>query len=114
MRLDGKYLFSAAVGLGEFGGTPVGEFTIDVKQQKPAWQKPGQPTVKYGDELNPLGERWLGFLDTEEHQGFGIHGTADPESIGNETSKGCIRLRNEDVIFLYRLVPLGTKVAIRE
>ena len=91
-----------------------GEFVIDVRQEQPDWQKPGQPVVPYGDPENPLGDRWLGFRDTPEYQGFGIHGTHDPDSIGKQESQGCIRLRNEDVIFLYRIVPMGTKVYIRE
>ena len=114
VRLDGKFLYSAKVGLGEYGKTPLGTFVIDVKQEHPDWQKPGQPVVRYGDPENPLGECWLGFKNTEEHRGYGIHGTSQPDSIGTESSQGCIRMRNEQVTFLYRLIPTGTRVTIRE
>jgi hypothetical protein len=42
----------------------------------------------------------------------GIHGTNDPSSIGHRVSHGCIRLRNEDIRALARLLPLGTLVQI--
>lgn len=42
----------------------------------------------------------------------GIHGTNDPSSIGRRVSHGCIRLRNEDIRALARLLPLGTLVRI--
>lgn len=44
--------------------------------------------------------------------GYGIHGTDVPSSIGHDASHGCIRVRNEDAELLYRLVPLGTVVYI--
>jgi hypothetical protein len=44
--------------------------------------------------------------------GYGLHGTDEPNSIGHSASHGCVRLRNEDIETLYRLVPLGTVVYI--
>jgi lipoprotein-anchoring transpeptidase ErfK/SrfK len=44
--------------------------------------------------------------------GYGIHGTDDPSSIGRSVSHGCVRLRNEDIEHLYRIVPVGTPVFI--
>jgi lipoprotein-anchoring transpeptidase ErfK/SrfK len=44
--------------------------------------------------------------------GYGIHGTNNPASIGQAVSHGCIRLRNEDVTQLYHLVTVGTPVFI--
>ncbi len=44
---------------------------------------------------------------------YGIHGTDEPWTIGSCTSAGCVRLRNEDIIELYDLVPVGTVVEIR-
>lgn len=43
---------------------------------------------------------------------FGIHGTLDPYSVGWESSHGCIRMNNDDVAELYRIIPVGTKVVI--
>ena len=44
--------------------------------------------------------------------GYGIHGTDTPSSIGRSASHGCVRLRNEDIETLYRMVPIGTPVYI--
>ncbi|MFN0057355.1 MAG: L,D-transpeptidase family protein [Planctomycetota bacterium] len=114
VRLDGKFLFSAAVGLGLEGRTPLGEFTVELKQEKPNWHKPGQKSIPNDHPDNPLGSCWIGFKNTPEYSGYGIHGTREPDSIGKESSQGCIRLLNEDVQLLYRLTPTGTKVTIRE
>lgn len=44
--------------------------------------------------------------------GYGIHGTDAPASIGRGASHGCVRVRNEDVETLWRIVPVGTAVYI--
>jgi hypothetical protein len=44
--------------------------------------------------------------------GYALHGTDDPASIGHAVSHGCVRLRNEDIDFLYSIVPVGTPVFI--
>jgi hypothetical protein len=56
---------------------------------------------------NVLGTRRLELGD-----GYGIHGTNDPASIGHAASHGCVRLRNEDIEKLYDMVPVGTPVYI--
>lgn len=44
--------------------------------------------------------------------GYGLHGTDEPASIGRAASHGCVRLRNEDIEALFRIVPIGTVVYI--
>lgn len=44
--------------------------------------------------------------------GYGIHGTDVPSSIGRGASHGCVRVRNEDIETLWRIVPVGTPVYI--
>lgn len=44
--------------------------------------------------------------------GYGIHGTDEPNSIGRDASHGCVRVRNEDAELLYRIVAIGTPVYI--
>ncbi|MEP7343758.1 MAG: L,D-transpeptidase [Gemmatimonadaceae bacterium] len=44
--------------------------------------------------------------------GYALHGTDVPSSIGSSVSHGCVRLRNEDIETLYRMVPVGTPVYI--
>ncbi|WP_328699886.1 L,D-transpeptidase family protein [Chengkuizengella marina] len=57
-----------------------------------------------------FGTRWLG-LDVPWGK-YGIHGTNKPWLIGTSVSSGCIRMRNEDVEKLYKIIPVGTKVEI--
>jgi hypothetical protein len=59
--------------------------------------------------------RYKGVLGTRRlvlGDGYGIHGTDAPESIGRSVSHGCVRLRNEDIEKLYDMVPVGTPVYI--
>lgn len=57
-----------------------------------------------------FGGRWMG-LNVPWGK-FGIHGTLDPYSVGWASSHGCIRMNNNDVAELYKIVPVGTKVVI--
>jgi lipoprotein-anchoring transpeptidase ErfK/SrfK len=47
-------------------------------------------------------------------RGIYIHGTNDEARIGQPTSHGCVRLRNDDVIDAYRRIPVGARVLITE
>lgn len=44
--------------------------------------------------------------------GYALHGTNKPSSIGQAVSHGCVRLRNEDIAYLYGVVEVGTPVYI--
>jgi hypothetical protein len=44
--------------------------------------------------------------------GYALHGTNNPASIGQAVSHGCVRLRNEDIAYLYSVVEVGTPVYI--
>ena len=61
-----------------------------------------------GHPKNPMGKRALYLGDTL----YRIHGTDAPWTVGRAVSKGCIRMYNEDVIDLYKQVPVGTKVVV--
>jgi len=94
--------------------TPVGEFKIATKIQKPTWTVPPSLrgkhkvwTVPPGPE-NPLGEHWLGLNDSR----YGIHGTDFPWSVGRLSTQGCIRLYPEDMGVLFDRVQVGTLVKI--
>ena len=61
---------------------------------------------------NPLGARAL-YLYRDGHDTFfRLHGTNEPESIGQAVSSGCLRLFNQDIIDLYNRVPAGTRVTV--
>ena len=110
VALDGKFFKRYRVSTGEHAKTPVGTFKIIDKIAQPAWHKPGGKAIPYGDPENLLGTHWLA-LDLP---GYGIHGTWEPDSIGKQTSAGCVRLLNSDVEELYTILPKGTLVTITE
>lgn len=57
-----------------------------------------------------FGGHWMGF--NVPWGKFGIHGTIFPNSIGWNSSHGCIRMKNDDVAELYKITPYGTTVII--
>jgi lipoprotein-anchoring transpeptidase ErfK/SrfK len=62
-----------------------------------------------GGPGNPLGARAL-YLGSTIYR---IHGTNQPQTIGQAVSSGCFRLVNNDVIDLYDHVPVGTRVIVK-
>ena len=57
---------------------------------------------------NPVGTTWLSL----NQEGFGIHGTPDPEKVGRTTSLGCFRLSNWNAQRLAKMVRVGTPVRV--
>jgi len=81
--------------------------------------KEGHEIVANGNLIiPPFGtnqRKYIGTLGVERlylGDGYGIHGTDEPMSIGQSASHGCVRLRNEDIETLFRVVPIGTVVYI--
>lgn len=66
---------------------------------------PGQSNARRYKEV--LGTHRLNLGD-----GYALHGTNAPNTIGRSVSHGCVRLRNEDIETLYKLIPVGTAVYI--
>ncbi|MHC5033756.1 MAG: L,D-transpeptidase family protein [Planctomycetota bacterium] len=114
LLLNGLYVKEYAIGIGEEDKTPAGELTVGNMLVKPRWYRPGGGIVEYGEEGNPLGERWIGFENQPGAAGLGIHGTDDEGSIGTKCSNGCIRLRNEDVVEVYEFMQPGSRVLVKE
>ena len=94
-----------------------GNTVVSQKRENPDWrptpdmlkENPKLPSwVPGGHPMNPLGVRAL-YLGSSLYR---IHGTDAPWTIGQDVSKGCIRMFNEDVIDLYPKVPTGTKVIV--
>lgn len=104
------------IGVGRRGFRWSGEEKISRKAEWPAWHPPAEmrerepnlPERMEGGEDNPLGARALYLGNTL----YRIHGTHQPWTIGESVSSGCIRLRNEDVISLYDMIKVGTKVIV--
>jgi lipoprotein-anchoring transpeptidase ErfK/SrfK len=61
---------------------------------------------------NPMGARAMYLFDGNKDTMYRIHGTNQPEYIGQAISSGCIRMTNEDVIDLYKRVKQGTVVVV--
>ena len=87
--------------------TPVGAFKITTKLVNPVWYKTGA-AVPPGSPENILGTRWMGL----SKEGYGIHGTTDPSSLGKQATAGCVRMLNSEVEELYGILPEGTEVTI--
>ena len=112
---DGKAV-KYGVGVGREGSQGAGTDRISRKAEWPGWtppppmrkRLPDLPAYMPGGPDNPLGARALYIGDTF----FRIHGTAEPWTIGQAVSSGCIRMVNEDVVDLYDRVSVGTKVVV--
>ena len=65
-----------------------------------------------GGPDNPLGPRALYLYRDGVDTHFRLHGTTEPETIGQAVSSGCIRLFNQDIIDLYERVPVGAHVTV--
>ncbi|MBP2627945.1 MAG: hypothetical protein H6Q68_2656 [Firmicutes bacterium] len=93
---NGSTINAYPIGIGKMlTPTPAGKYYIVSKVSNPG---------------GPFGVMWMGL--SRPH--YGIHGTNNPGSIGQQVSHGCIRMYNSDVLQLARLVPIGTAVIIRE
>jgi LysM repeat protein len=97
------------VSTGKENSTPVGTFKIVTKLKDPTWFRKDIGVIVPPDSPdNILGSRWLGF----DLSGYGIHGTTDPESLGSHETKGCVRMKNEDVEEIFAILPRGSQVTI--
>lgn len=95
------------VSTGKNSSTPEGNFKVTSKLIDPVWFHKGVVVPPESPE-NVLGTRWLGF----DIPGYGIHGTVDPDKIGQQVTAGCVRMRNEDVEELYSIIPMGTEIVV--
>jgi lipoprotein-anchoring transpeptidase ErfK/SrfK len=109
---------SYGIGVGRVGFTWSGVTRISAKREWPAWTPPTQmrqrrpdlPRHMAGGVDNPLGARAM-YLGSSLYR---IHGSNEPETIGQAVSSGCFRLTNEDVIDLYNRVPVGATVIVQQ
>ena len=99
---------------GRGDATPVGEFSIGNKIERPSWWLVDGTEVPYGHAENVLGSRWMSLLPlgkTHAVGSIGLHGSNDR----NNTQRGAggsIRMRNADIEELYWMIPGGTLVSI--
>lgn len=107
LKSDGEVIKTFRVSTGKDNITPVGTFKIVNKLRNPSWTHDGK-LIPPGDAENILGTRWLGF----DIPSYGIHGTTQPETIGQQATAGCVRMLNKEIELLYDLLPVNTEVAI--
>ncbi len=106
------------IGVGRDGFQWSGLLKVSRKAEWPDWRPPAEmierqpylPRFMAGGPGNPLGARALYLGETV----YRIHGTNQPQTIGQTVSSGCFRLVNPDVIDLFERVPVGTKVVVRQ
>jgi len=92
--------------------TPLGTHRVQQLIERPAWKNPFTgDVIASGDPENPLGERWIGFW-TNGKDWSGFHGTPNRASVGQAISHGCIRMYNEDIIELFKMVSTQTIVRV--
>lgn len=115
------------VGIGKDGSTPLGMWRVSLgrKMLYATWTPPPSSpvdarSIKWGDPGYPLGRLgcWIGLegiagnVHTAE-DGFGIHGTNDPSSIGKAASLGCIRMTDDAIEMAYAMLyPKWSKVKV--
>ena len=108
---------SYGIGVGRDGFRWSGTHRITAKKEWPSWTPPAQmlrrrpdlPRHMNGGVDNPLGARAM-YLGSTLYR---IHGSNEPETIGQAVSSGCFRMTNEDVTDLYSRVPVGTTVVVK-
>ncbi|WP_342359183.1 L,D-transpeptidase [Terrarubrum flagellatum] len=104
------------IGVGRPGFAWAGTKSITRKAEWPSWTPPAEmlkrrpdlPRFMAGGIENPLGARAM-YLGSSLYR---IHGTNEPETIGESVSSGCIRMTNENVVDLYNRVRVGTTVIV--
>jgi L,D-transpeptidase catalytic domain len=104
---DGRQVFRAPIGVGTAAApTPSGDFYLRVRVD--GFDDPFYGPLAFGTSArSEVLTDWPG-------GGFvGIHGTNRPELIPGRISHGCIRMRNDDILALGRLMEVGTPVTIR-
>jgi lipoprotein-anchoring transpeptidase ErfK/SrfK len=115
--MPGNRAMRYGVGVGRPGFEWAGTKKITRKAEWPDWRPPAQmrkrrpdlPVFMAGGPNNPLGARAM-YLGSSL---FRIHGSNEPETIGQAVSSGCIRMLNPDVIDLYERVKVGTTVVVK-
>jgi lipoprotein-anchoring transpeptidase ErfK/SrfK len=116
--LNGGQALRYGIGVGRIGFTWSGVKTVSAKKEWPGWTPPSQmlrrrpdlPRYMPGGIDNPLGARAI-YLGSSLYR---IHGSNEPETIGQAVSSGCFRMTNEDVADLYDRVRLGAKVIVQQ
>ena len=115
--LPNKQAVKYGVGVGRPGFEWSGVKVISQKRDWPSWTPPAQmlkrrpdlPRFMPGGPENPLGARAM-YLGSSLYR---IHGSNEPQTIGQAVSSGCIRMTNDDVTDLFERTKVGTRVIVQ-
>jgi hypothetical protein len=116
------YVRSFQVGLGKDNSTPTGLWMCKAgdKIRNPRYYPPrGGDVIAPDDPKNPLAGYWIAIEGTDGQalgkESYGIHGTIDPDSIGKMESMGCIRLKADDIAWVFDMLVDGkSKVLVKD
>jgi lipoprotein-anchoring transpeptidase ErfK/SrfK len=126
---DARYLYYVlpnrkairyGVAVGEEALSWYGIAKVGRKEEWPSWTPTAETRKRLGDipayvspgPHNPMGARGIYLFQGSKDTLFRIHGTNQPEYIGEAISSGCIRMTNEDVIDLFNRVKMGAIVVV--
>jgi len=106
-----------SIAVGKAGRKWSGTTAVSRKVLNPAWappplirkSNPKLPALVKPGPNNPLGVAVLVLGDGT----YGIHGTNRDETIGTDASFGCFRMHNSDILELFKMVHIGTKVIVQ-
>ncbi|MCK9908988.1 L,D-transpeptidase [Microbacteriaceae bacterium K1510] len=117
--LDGGKAIRYGVTVGEEALAWSGVAKVGRKAEWPTWtptadikKRMDVPNFVSGGPQNPMGARALYLYAGNKDTLYRIHGTNQPEYIGQAISSGCIRMTNEDVIDLYNRTKEGSVVVV--
>ncbi len=121
--VDGGNAIRWGCAVGKDGFRWAGLADVGRKVMWPKWTPPKEMIERHPEKAkwangmpggydNPLGARALYLFQNGQDTLYRIHGTTEPMSIGKNASSGCIRMISQDVIQLYRRVPISSRVVV--
>ena len=120
LSMEGGQAMRYDIGVGRDGFAWSGRAYVGRHAEWPTWTPPAEmlkrrpdlPHFMKGGIDNPLGARAMYLYNGRGDTMYRIHGTNEPDTIGQAVSSGCIRLLNADVIDLYGRVRVGSPVNV--
>jgi hypothetical protein len=107
LMVHNRYAGRFSIGVGRDQPKLDGQYSVGEKKLNPTYYGPDGITISPNDPKNPLGGAWIGLTDR-----IGIHGAADPQSVGRDDNRGAICVSDRDLQDLYGILSVGSRVTI--